>query len=207
MIASASSSACNFCGAEEQRAINVGVYDSITVTRAGQTSRLQLGARVGDTEITRPTFDSVFTAVDKGLNANRSVILSLGGTDPATGEIVLASFILPSDLRKGAQYTVTSTFNIEPGFSTTPLSWGTRGANGSNAVLGFTTSTYTFPPANFTINYRATSASGTITVTNRGSGFVELQLAIQFTDASGRPGSMTGRIQATAERYTPPCFS
>jgi hypothetical protein len=200
-------SACNFCGADEQHALTVSTVDSLTITRAGNTARLQLGARLMDNQINRATFDSVFDAVDRGLSANRSVILSLTGDDPATGETVSISFVVPSDLRRGAQYPVTSTFNVEPGFSTDPGLWGTRGANGNNAAFAFTTSTYSFPPAHFTINYRAATSSGTITVTNRSTGYVEFALAIQFTDATGRPGSVTGRIQATTERTTPPCFS
>ncbi|HEX6558368.1 MAG TPA: hypothetical protein VF021_02880, partial [Longimicrobiales bacterium] len=66
--------ACNFCGADEQHALTVSTIDSLTITRAGQTARLQLGARLMRNQINGATFDSVFDAIDRGLSANRSVI-------------------------------------------------------------------------------------------------------------------------------------
>jgi len=199
------STGCNYCGAEEERAITVSTTDSLTITRNAQVTRLAPVSRVGAAEISPLSFDAVFNAIEGTQTPNRALLLTLSGT-AATGELVTIVFALPADLDRNDQYTVARTFTAEPGLSTDPGMWGLREVAGANtAEIAFTTSTYSFPPAQHTITYRANAASGMIRVLQRERGWAELDLDITLTDAAGATATLDGRIQVNTERYTPPC--
>ena len=200
--------ACNFCGAEEERAINVSSVDSLTVTFGSQATRWQFGSRVGRQEIQTTSFDPVFRALEDGSSTpTRAIVVSASAFESAANQIAIA-LALPEDLTRGDVYTVNGTFTIEPRLSTDAALFGTlplQGAN--NAQMALTRWAYTFPPAAFTVTYRASTATGTIRVTQRSGGYAELELNIQVTDPTNGPASLAGRVQVTTERHTPPCLS
>jgi hypothetical protein len=201
-------SACNYCGADEVRALTVSTVDSLAITRNGVTRRLQLNSRVAGREIEDARFEAVFNAIEDRPSSNRGILLTLSGTDPVTSELITMVMALPSNLDRGDVYTVNRTFVAEPGLSTDPGLWGERDLEGVNtADVAFTTSTYSFPPAQHTITYRAATATGTIRVTQRSRGYVEVDVAIGLADASGVAAALNGKIQINTERHTPPCIS
>jgi hypothetical protein len=199
-------SACIFCNAPEERSISVSTIDSLQITINGRSMALQLGAHIGQAEISRTHFDPLFNAIEDRGSANTGLLISVGGPDPATNEQVLLTIAVPADMSRNDVYTIANTFAVEPGFSTTPLTFGVRATQNPNtADVAFGTSTYTFPPPLFTVNYRATSATGTIRVTERGDGYAIMRLDIDLVDATGRTAFVNGQIQVATGRYTPPC--
>lgn len=201
-------SACNFCGADEERAVTISSPDSLAITLDAQTRWHQFVTRVADAQINASDFDAVFDALEREGSSNRAVVVTLSGAGATPADLITIVLALPADMERGDRYTIGSVFTAQPGLSTDPGMWGTRTLiSGNTAEIGFTKSTYTFPPATHTINFRALTATGTIDVVSRSNGHVELDLAIQLKDAEGKNASLSGRVQGSTERYTPPCFS
>ena len=200
--------ACNFCDAEEERAISISSVDSLALTFGTQSTRMQFGSRVGNRELPSASFEPVFRAIeDPSSPPTRSIILTFDAIESASNQLTIA-LAVPEDLTRGDVYTVNGTFIAEPRFSTDPAWFGTRDLQGANnAQIAFTRWRYSFPPPVHTVTYRANSASGTIRVTQRSDDYVEVELNLQVMDPANGPATITGRIQAQTERHTPACLS
>ena len=200
--------ACNFCDAEEERAISISSVDSLTLTFGTQSTRMQFGSRVSHRELPAASFEPVFRAIeDPSSPPSRSIILTVDAIESASTQLTIA-LALPEDMTRGDVYTVNGTFTAEPRFSTDPAFFGTRDLQGANnAQIAFTRWRYTFPPPVHTVTYRASAATGTIRVTQRSDDYVEVELNLQVTDPTNGPATITGRVQAQTERHTPPCLS
>lgn len=204
--AAAQLAACNYCGAEEEFAVTVSSVDSLTFTWSDRTLRQQTGGRVTDRETTPAGFRALHDALEGRPHGVNGVAITLSERDPATNQMVTLSIAVPAELRRGARYPVGGTYALPPGEMHGPIAWGSRtlGSPG-HAEVGFNTSSYSFPPPVHTYIYLATGATGWVEVVERGRGWMHLQLSLDFTDADGRVVRVTGRVQAQAERYTPPC--
>ena len=200
--------ACNFCDAEEERAISISSVDSLTLTFGTQSTRMQFGSRVGNRELPPASFEPVFDAIeDPDSPPARSIVLTFDAIESASNQLTIA-IAVPEDLTRGDVYTVSGTFIAEPRLSTDPALFGTRDLQGANnAQIAFTRWRYTFPPPVNTVTYRASTATGTIRVTQRSNDYVELEVNLQVTDPVNGPASITGRVQAQTERHTPACLS
>jgi hypothetical protein len=200
--------ACNYCGAEEQRSVNIGSgVDSLSVVIGGVPRKVEGLGSISPREIGDPEFNFVYNTVE-GSRSGEGIALSLGGRDPLTDEVVILALALPVSLARGDEYQVGGTFKVNAGFDPDPQLWGQHDLQQSNrAEVAFTTSKYTFPPGTFTSTYQATSATGTIRVTQRQDGLIQLVINLSMTDASGKPATISGNAQVTTSRYTPPCIS
>jgi hypothetical protein len=193
------------CGADEQRAVTVSSPDSLTVVGDGATRRIEVVTRLTEPEVSRSTFDFVFNTVERSAGGE-GIALSLSGTDPASNELVVLVLALPVSLQRGEAYPVGATFAVEPGVSSDPRLWGPHDLRQpAQAEVAFTVAAYSFPPPQYTVRFRAVTSTGTIRVTQRQRGWVELSLDLSLADATGRARTVTGRVQANSERYTPPC--
>lgn len=193
------------CGADEEYGVTVSAPDSLVVARDGVSRRVGMVARLTQPLVSAATFQFVYDAVEGSTNGE-GVALTLSGIDPVSDEVVTLVLGLPVSLRRGDEYPVGATFAIEPGVSSDPRLWGPRDLQQSNrAEVAFLVSAYTFPPPLYTATFRAVTSTGTVRVTQRQRGWVELSLNLNLVDATGRTTTITGRAQANSERITPPC--
>jgi hypothetical protein len=201
-------SACNYCGAEEQLAVNASAIDSLTFVVGGRTTRLQVQGRITDREIDRTQFHALFDPLEGRSGSAPAIVFSLGERDPATGELFTLTLAIPATLQRGARYTVGEAFTVPVGLSTDPGAFGGRAVRvPGQAEVAFSTSLYSFPPPTHTMTFVATRASGTIEVVARRSESVELLLSLQLTNENGRTATIAGRVQANSESNTPACIS
>jgi len=193
------------CGADEERAVTISAPDSLAVARDGETRRVGSVSRLTEFDGDPSAFQYVFATIE-GATTGEGVVLSLSGMDTASNEIVIVALALPVSLRRGEEYPVGATFNVDPGLTPDPRLSGAYDLQQPNqAEAALTIATYSFPPPQYTVGFRAVTASGTVRVTERERGRVELSLNLSFADAAGRTVGLTGRAQANTERYTPPC--
>ena len=193
------------CGADEQYAVTVSAPDSLVVTRDGVTRRVEIVTRLAQQDVSPATFGFVYDVIE-GSTSGEGVALTMSGIDAVSNEVVTLVLGLPVSLRRGDEYPVGVTFAIEPGVSSDPRYWGPRDLQQSNrAEVAFVVSAYTFPPPLYTATFRAVTSTGTVRVTQRERGRVELSLNLNLMDATGRTTVVTGRAQANSERFTPPC--
>lgn len=193
------------CGADEERAVTVSAPDSLTVVRDGASRRIEIVTRVTEPEVSPQTFDFVYNTLEERAQGE-GIVLGLSGTDPTSNELVILALALPVSLRRGDEYAVGATFSVDPGLTADPRLWGAYDLQQSDrAEVAFTVATYSFPPPQYTVNFRAATSTGTIRVTQRQRGSVELSLNLSLVDATGKTTTVTGRVQANSERFTPPC--
>lgn len=188
------------CGNEEH-AVTVSSHDSLTVTRDGVTSKVGIVTRLTAPLVSAATLEFVFHTVE-GAASGEGVALSLSGIDPASNELVALTLALPVALRRDDEYSVGPTFTIEPG-SSDPRLWGAHDLQQPNqAEAAFAIATYSFPPGQYTASFRAVASTGTIRITQRRHGSVELLLNLSFADTDGKTTTVTGRVQVNSEQFT-----
>lgn len=208
LVATTALSGCNYCGADEQHAVNFGAGTAgLTVVRDGATRRIDVVGRLTSPPAEGSKFDFVFNTID-GSRTGEGIALTFSGPDPVTDETVALTLALPVSLRNSDEYPVGSTFTIDVTLDGDPRSYGPHDLQqSSQAEAAFTVAKYTFPPPTFTVNFRAVTSTGTVRVTDRDDGRVELSLNLSFVDANGKTSVVTGQVQVSTERYTPPCLS
>jgi hypothetical protein len=194
------------CGAEEQHAVTVSAPGFLSVTRDGVTRQIESVFRITDPPTPPATFDFIFNTLE-GSTSGEGIALTVGGNDPVSDELVSLTLALPVTLRSGDQYPVGATFSTDPGVNDARLIGQYDLQQPNQAEAAFTISTYTFPPGVYNATFRATTSTGTIRVTQRERGRVELTLNLSFTDAAGKTVTVTGPMQAVTESVTPPCYS
>ena len=196
------------CGNDEQHAVTITTgVDSLTITRDGVARKVSNVIRATAPPISPPTFEFVFNTLE-GNTIGDGIALSLSGDDPITGELVTVALALPMSLRLGDQYQVGATYPVEPGVPNAPGVFGAYDLNQPNqAEASFTVATYTFPPGVYNTTFQAVTSSGAVQVVERERGRLVLSLNLTLTDAAGKTATVTGRMLATTERYTPPCYS
>ena len=193
------------CGADEERAVTVSAIDALTVVRDGSSRRIEIVTRVTEPEVSPQTFDFVYNTIEERPQGE-GIVLGLSGTDPTSNELVILALALPVSLRRGDEYAVGATFSVDAGLTSDPRLWGAYDLQQSDrAEVAFTIAAYSFPPPLYTVSFRATTSSGTIRVTERQRGSLELSLNLTLVDATGMTTTVTGRVQANTERFTPPC--
>lgn len=193
------------CGADETHAVTVSAPDSLVVTAAGTVRKIEVVTRLTEADVSPSSFGFVYNTIE-GFAGGEGIALTLSGFDAATNEVVLLVLALPVSLRRGEEYQVGSTFTVDAGFGTDPRAWGPHDLQQPDrAETAFTTAAYVFPPGRYDTTFRAATSTGTVRVMNRRNGWIEMSLTLSFTDASGRTSTVTGRVQATSESYTPPC--
>src|SRR5215203_5188995 len=80
--------ACNFCGADEQRAVNVGTgIDSLSVVVGGVPRKVEAVGRLIPQDIGEAEFGFVYNTIE-GSRSGEGIALTLGGRDPITDDIV-----------------------------------------------------------------------------------------------------------------------
>lgn len=208
LAATTAISGCNYCGADEQHAVNFGTgIDGLTVVRDGATRRIEVSGRASSPPIQQSAFDFVFNTIE-GSRTGEGIALTFGGPDPVTDETVALTLALPVSLRNGDQYPVGTTFTIDVTLDGDPRGLGPHDLQQPNqAEAAFTIAKYTFPPPTFTVNFRAVTSTGTVRVTDRDDGRLELTLNLSFVDANGKTALVTGTTQVSTEKVTPPCIS
>lgn len=195
------------CDAEEQRSVSIGSPGQLTVVMGGTTLHAGTASRLSDPPANPATVQFVFNILE-GSTSGEGITLTAGGNDPVTDQLVILSLALPVALRAGDVYTVGGTFDLEPSLDGDPRAFGPYDlAQPNQAEVSFNVSRYSFPPPTFTVDFRAVTSTGTVRVTGRERGRVDLQVDLAFTDAAGNTATVTGGVQAVTERYTPPCFS
>ena len=195
---------CSVCG-PEQHAITVGSINALNVT--GGPAALTVGSslRLVESQFSSSTFDFVYETL-KGSRSGEGIALSFSGSDRSSSEQIWLVLAVPVSLRPGDEYSVGATFAVEPGTSDDPKMWGAYDLRQSNqAEVSFAVVTYSFPPPVYTTNFRAVKSTGTIRVTQRTTGSVELSLNLTFTNAAGSVRALIGSVQASADDYAATC--
>lgn len=194
------------CGADEQHAVTITTgVDSLTVTRDGVARKISSVTRATVPPTSPPTFEFVFNTLE-GNTIGDGIALSAGGDDPLSEEFVSLSLALPMSLRLGDEYTVGATYAVEPGLDNAPGVFGAYDLQQPNqAETSFAFVSYTFPPGVYNATYRAVTSSGTIRVVERERGRMAVSVNLTFVDAAGKTATVTGRVLAITERFTPPC--
>ena len=193
------------CNAPEERAVTFSAPDSLTITRDGVARKFEVVTRLTQHEVDAATFEYVFDAIEGDVGGD-GVALTLSGSDLATNEVLILVLALPASLRRGDEYPIGATFEIEAGEVRDPRAWGAHDLRQSDqAEVAFTMARYTFPPPAYTPTFRAASASGTIRITDRQRGWVMMTVNLNLVDAGGRTTTVTGRAQASLDRFTPSC--
>jgi hypothetical protein len=193
------------CGADEVHAVTVSAPDSLVVVANDATRKIEVVTRLTENEASPAAFRFVYNTIE-GSAGGEGVALTLSGLDPATNETVLLVLALPVSLRRGEEYQVGGTFTVDAGFGVAPRAWGPYDLQQPNrAEAAFTTAAYQFPPGRYDTTFRAATSTGTVRITNRRDGWLEMALDLRFTDATGRTRTVTGRAQANSESYAPPC--
>jgi hypothetical protein len=208
IVTTAALSGCNYCGADEQHAVNLGAgLEGLTVVRDGVTRKIDVVSRLTSPPAEGSKFDFVFNTIE-GSSTGEGIALTISGPDPVTDETIALTLALPVSLRQGDQYSIGATFTIDVSLDGDPRSYGPHDLQQSNqAEAAFTVAKYTFPPPTFTVNFRAVTSTGTVRVTDRDDGQVELSLNLSFVDVNGKTSLVTGSVQVSTEKYTPPCLS
>ena len=203
LVTGVSSSGCNLCG-PEQHAITTSAN---TLTMGGEfgTHQIQfVNLHLTEPPATSNQMDFVFSTLEGSTNGE-GVALTFSGTDAVTQEVVTFTLALPVALQEGADYPVAATFDINVG-TTDAAMWGSHDLQQSNkADVAFVVATYTFPPPLYTPTFRAVQSSGTVHVTDRSNGHVQVQLNLSFTDANGKTRTLTGNAEANAEKSDATC--
>jgi hypothetical protein len=202
IAATVATTGCNFCGPEQH-----AITTSAALTLAGDIEARQVQyatQRLTEPPATHDAFQFVFNTLE-GSRSGEGVALAFSGTDAITQEIVTLVLALPVALREGDVYSVGSTFNVEVGAGQTGF-WGAHDLAQSNqADVAFVVAKYDFPPPTYTTNFRAASSTGTIRVTDRTQGRLQLALDLTFTDATGNVRTLTGDAQANTEKTAALC--
>jgi hypothetical protein len=197
-------SAC-VCGNDDQRAVTISALDSFTVIRDGATSKIDASARLTAPPTEPSAFAFVYSTLEGSTNGD-GITLTISGRDPRTDDLVILSLALPVSIRQGNEYRVGDTFTIEPTVDGDPRAFGAYDLRQADqAEAAFSISTYTFPPAQFTIGFRAVTSTGTLRVLQREQGKVQFLMNLAFADANGKTATVTGRIQAVNEQFSRPC--
>ena len=198
-----SMSACACLGREEHAVTLSAGSEGLTLIADGVGRRIPVEWRFTSNQAAPSEFDFVVDAID-GSKAGEGVALTVTGSDPTTSDYVTLTMALPVSLQQGDIYNVGSTFTVDVGV-TDSRAWGRHDLQQSNqADVAFATATQT-PPAVYTVNYRAVSSAGSIRVTQRSSGHVELLLNLNFADGSGRTKSLNGPVRVNLETFTASC--
>ena len=194
-------SAC--CGGE-QHAVTVSAPDLFTVNVGSTTLETYANRQLTTPPIDPSKLDFIFSTLEGGA-PGEGITLSFAGSDAApTKETIMLSLALPIALRNGDVYTVGRTFTNDPGAAGEAAAYGPYDlAQPNQAEVAFNVATYNFP--DFDVHYRATSTAGTIRVTNRQRGQLELALDLSFADANGNPATLTGRALAVNSKFRASC--
>jgi len=198
------STGCSYCG-PEQHAITTSAN---TLMMGGdiETRQIQFVTyRLTEPPASHEVFQFAFNALEGSTNGE-GVALTITGTDAMTQEVVTLVLALPVSLRQGDQYPVGATFSIDVGSPGQTGFWGAHDLAESNeADVAFVVATYDFPPPTFTPNFTAVSSTGTVRVSGRTQGHLQLDLNLSFTDAGGNVRTVTGDAQANAEKSAALC--
>jgi hypothetical protein len=202
-VATLTTSGCSFCG-PEQHAI-VTSANALTMGGDVETRPIQyVNRRLTEPPASHDVFQFLFNTL-RGSTDGEGVVFTLFGTDALTQEVVTIVLALPVTLREGDVYDIGSTFSVDPGSTSEAGFWGAHDlAQSTKADVAFVVSKYDFPPV-YTPHFRAVASSGTIRVLNRTPGYVQLDLNLSFTDASGSVRTLTGDGQANALSFAAEC--
>jgi hypothetical protein len=205
VVGATSATGCDACG-PEQHAITTTAPNNLTLGGDFGTRQVQfVNRRLTQPPATRDAFQFLFNTLD-GLTTGEGVAFTLAGTDAVTQEIVTLVLALPVALREGDDYAVSATFSVDPGAPSESGFWGAHDLQQPDkAEVAFVISTYSFPPVEYTTNFRAVTSSGTVHVTGRSPGHLQVSLDLTFTDANGSVRTLTGDGRADNERFAALC--
>jgi hypothetical protein len=201
-------SACACLGREEHAVTLSAGSEGLTLIADGVGRRIPVEWRFTSNQASTSEFEFVVDAID-GSKAGEGVALtvtgSVAGSDPASSDFVSLTMALPVSLQQGDIYAIGSTFTTEVGV-TDSRAWGAHDLQQSNqADVAFAIATYTFPPPVYTVKFRAVSSTGSIRVTSRSSGFVELLLNLSFSDGNGTTRFLNGPVRVNLETFNASC--
>ena len=204
VAAAIANTGCNACG-PEQHAITTSA-NALMMGGDIATRQIQyVTYRLTEPPATHEAFQFVFNTLEGSTNGE-GVALTFTGTDAITQEVVWLVLALPVSLRQGDNYSVGATFSVEIGSIAETKLWGAHDlADPNKADVALVVATYSFPPPAYTPHFRAVSSTGTIRVTGRTRGHVQLDVNLRFTDAAGNVRTVTGDAQANAEKFAALC--
>ncbi len=195
----------NGCCGGEQHAVAISAPDLFTVNVGNTTLLMYSNTRLTTPPLNPSTLDFLFRTLE-GSASGEGITLTYRGSEATSNQAMMLSLALPVALRTGDVYTAGGTFSNDPGPAGDAAAYGPYDlAQPTQAEVAFNVSTYTFPPAQYDVNYRATATSGTIRVTQHTRGQLELMVDLSFVDATGKTATLTGRVLAVAERFDASC--
>ena len=205
ILATTFAAGCSVCG-PEQHAITATAPNNLTLGGDFGTRQVQfVNRRLTEPPATHDDFQFLFNTLE-GLTTGEGVAFTLSGTDAVTQEIVTLVLALPVALRDGDDYAVGGTFSVDPGAPSEAGFWGAHDLQQpGKADVAFVISNYSFPPVAYMANFRAVTSSGTVHVTGRAPGHLQVSLDLSFTDASGSVRTITGDGRADNERFAALC--
>jgi hypothetical protein len=194
------------CKAPEEYAVSVSSVHDLTFAWSDRTVVLHMGGRISEAELFAAGFQPMYEVIRGRAGNAEAVVITLAEIEPVTNETVSLTLALPAALARGARYEVRGVFGGSMLWRDVRQAWGTRKLQqGDGAEVAFSTSAYTFPPGTHTATFVATQADGTVDIVERGTGWFHAVVALRLMDADGRVVNVSGKVQAQAESYRPPC--
>ena len=126
------------------------------------------------------------------------------------GVALLAGMVLalPTPLRAGRSYAITSTHEPPGGFDDLPMYWSVWGARmlreDDDAELALRLFDYHTQGMQIENDFVATAVTGSITIPARYDEVLEMTLDLTATDDAGEQVRLHGDLSVRGERYTPP---
>jgi hypothetical protein len=193
----------NGCCGPEQHSVHVLAPDQVTVQLNNHTLFMYSNTSLTSPPVSSSKLGFIFSTLD-GSSSGDGISLNFRGSEATSPQAMMLTLAVPVTLRNGDVYTVGRTFSTDPNVGDDPALGAYDLAQSNHAEVAFSVSNSNFPNP-YEVTYRATSTTGTITVTNRAGGQVELTLDLHFTDANGTPATAVGRVQAVNERRSASC--
>ena len=196
---------------KEERAIVT--WAELEIVRGdGPAEPVHLEGRLHEVETGADVFGRIWDAVVDGEQPFEALALTLsgGGESDADGIALLAGMVivLPTPLRSGASWAVTSTRAPPQGSPDMPIYWSVWGGRAlrqaGEAELALRLFDYHTADMLKENDFVATGVTGTVVVTARYDELLELSVDLTATSDDGLVARITGDMRLSAESYTPP---
>lgn len=197
-------------GCEDVNRIQATTAPGFSVTQVGATGTTGalLYSRADYTQKetgSLPDFDEVFAVLARNSGDGRSLQFTLTGYETPPGDRIVLVLSIPTRAQQGDRLRVTGAF-APPGPWQDDWTFRRAVAPGDTEI-GFarTRATIPNPPYNYAAIYTATRATGTVDVTGRDRGRLDLRVDLTAVDETGRGYRIAGTVGVKAAKEGEAC--